>query len=490
MQLPDESISYQFDSLLVPQETDWTTGAELRAQHLLSPTRLKDLVQPLMQAKSQVAAEREMRNVVSEEGAIEAGFIDLPQAYLDGYRRQAEASPLGQIIAMASRISELADRVIFLGMGGELLPPQIYFQTLKSRYHNEIPAENRLGTPRVYFEGDHPDNDSLQELLDLNQYLSIDPDQREERWAVVICSKSDLAVETAATLRALYRDANDYYGLHSEWIKHLFVPVAGSTGSLREMFVNAGYLESEMLSIPDNVGSRYCAFTAAGLLPAAIMGLDIRAILQGAAAMTRRFLEEPFERNLVLQHAGINYLMMTEKRKTIRALVLWSQKMEALGRWYVSLIGESLSRHGTGPFPVAMTGSRDVPGRANQLQEGKRDRLLTNLIIRAPRQVQIDIQMSDNNADGLNTFARKGLPDIMSSTSTGLAQAQWEVARPTADILVPTLNEHTLGQLLQMLMLSTVVEGRLLGINPYTRPGKPLYERNMWEEMKKSDEPM
>ena len=92
-----------------------------------------------------------------------------------------------------------------------------------------------------------------------------------------------------------------------------------------------------MLTVPENIGGRYSVFTAAGLLPAAVMGLDARALLLGAAAMTKRFLEEPFERNPVLQYAAVNYLMTEELKKTTRVLAVWSKKLESLGLWYDQL---------------------------------------------------------------------------------------------------------------------------------------------------------
>jgi glucose-6-phosphate isomerase len=92
--------------------------------------------------------------------------------------------------------------------------------------------------------------------------------------------------------------------------------------------------------------------------------------------------------------------------------------------------------------------------------------------------------MADHNEDDLNAYSRRGLPDIMSAALRGVNKAYFEVARPTADLIVPTLSEHTMGQLLQMLMLATVVEGRLMGLNPYGQPGVEAYKRNMREVLK------
>jgi glucose-6-phosphate isomerase len=211
------------------------------------------------------------------------------------------------------------------------------------------------------------------------------------------------------------------------------------------------------------------------------MGLDTRALLLGAAAMTKRFLEEPFERNPVLQYAALNYLMNEELGKPLRVLAVWSAKLEALGLWYDQLLAESLSKLGRGPTPLTSVQTRDLHSRGQQHQEGRRDRVINNLVVKNPRQVPILVQMADHNQDDLNQYARTGLPDLMSAAWKGTSEAYFSVGRPTADIVLPTLSEHTMGQLMQMLMLATVVEGRLMGINPYGQPGVEAYKRNMRE---------
>jgi glucose-6-phosphate isomerase len=484
MELPDEAVAYNYQALLTPVGEEWNAAAELRAHHFLAPARLKDLVPRLMQCRSQVAAEREVRNVPPEMQPLEAGFLDLPQATLDNYRRKGEASDLGRVLHLATRLREQVDRVVFLGVPSSMLGPRALFEALLSRYHNELPPETRLGVPRIYFEGDNADNDALQNLLDLLQITCIDPEQREERWAIVATSKSGEALEPALALRVFRREAAEYYGLRSEWLKELFAAVTGGESKLRSLFAAHGHDDANVLSIPDNVGARYSVFTAAGLLPAAVMGLDVRALLLGAAATTKRFLEEPFERNPVLQFAAVHYLMAEECQKPLRVLSLWSSKLEALGQWYEQLASSSLNKQGRGPTPLTMVSPRDLHVRGQQHQDGPRDRLITNLIVKNPKAVPILAQMADHNEDELNQYNRKSLPDILNATLHGTNQAYHDVARPTADLVLPTLSEHTMGQLMQMLMLATVVEGRLRGVNPYGQPGMEAYKRHRKEFLK------
>jgi len=479
MQLPDEAITYEYASALIPAVDEWTPAAELRAKHFVTPAQVRDLAARMLQIRGQVAAERDLQKPPPELLPLDAGFIDLPQKLLDQFRRKSEVSELGRILAAAAKLREQAGSVLILGIGGSYMGARAVFEALRSSYHNQLPAKNRIDVPRVYFEGNHADNDALQELLDMLQETCVDPEEREERWAAIVISKSGGTLETAVAYRVLRREAAEYYGNKSERLKDLFIPITGATGKFRDLCKAEGYAEGEIFTIPDNVGGRYSIFTPVGLVPAAVMGLDVRALLLGAAAMTRRFLEEPFERNPVLQYAAVNYLMAEECGKPIRVLSIWSKKLEALGLWYDQLLSESLGKQGRGATPLTAIETRDLHSRGQQHQDGARDKFINNLVVRTPKTQPIAVGMSDHNEDDLNSLNRKTLPDILDAALRGTNQAYHEAARPTANLVVPTLSEHTMGQLMQMLMLATVVEGRLMGVNPYGQPGVEAYKRNM-----------
>src|SRR6266852_4339934 len=479
MQLPDEAIEYNYQGLLVPHVEEWTGLAELRGKNLLQPSRLRAFLPHLMQVRSQIAAERELQQVPPELQPLDAGFIDFPQKILDNHRRKGEASDLGRVITTAARLRALVDRVVILGIGGSYLGARALFESLCNSYHNEMTPESRLGVPRIYFEGNNVDNDALQDLLELLQNNCVDPELREERWGVIVISKSGGTLETAAALRIFRREAAEFYGSKSDRLRELFVPVTGAAGKLRDLCKADGYKDEDILTIPDNIGGRYSVFTPVGLLPAAVMGLDVRALLLGAASMTRRFFDEPFERNPVLQYAAVNYLMAEEMGKPIRVMSIWSRKLEALGLWYDQLLAESLGKGGRGATPLTTVQTRDLHSRGQQHQEGTRDKFINNLVVRTPKTQPIAVGMSDHNEDGLNALNRKGLPDLLDAARRGTTQAYFDAGRPTADLIMPVLSEHTMGQLMQMLMLATVVEGRLMGTNPYGQPGVEAYKRNM-----------
>ena len=483
MQLPDENIEYQFSRLLAQPPEAWTPLAELQHQHFLPPEKVDEVKQWVTSVRGQVVAERELQNPPPKMRPLQPGFIDLPQKMLDGYKRKQDASDLGKVLRRAQQLRDTVDRVVIVGTGGNHLAPKAIFHALCHAHHNELPAKLRMGKPRVYFEGHDLDNDALQDLFELLENTCVEPELVEERWGVVVASKSGGTLETAAAYRAVKGEAQKFYGPKSEMLKKVIVPITGKSGKLRDLCKADGFADDDILTIPDDVGGRFSVFTAVGLLPAAVMGLDVRAMLLGAATMTRRFIEEPFDRNPVLQFAAINHLM-TERGKTTRVLSAWSRKLEAVGWWYDQLLSESLGKNGRGPTPLTTVGARDLHTRGQQHQDGTRDKLINNLTVRQPKHQPVMVGMSERNEDDLNQFSRKGLPDLLDAAIKGASEAYADAARPSADITLPMISEHTIGQLLQMLMLATVVEGRLCGTNPYGQPGVEAYKANMLRALK------
>jgi glucose-6-phosphate isomerase len=483
MQLPDENIEYQFQRLLVPLHEAWTPLAELQGQHFLPAEDLERLKDRATKVRGQVVAERELQNPPPALRPLQPGFIDLPQKMLDAYKRKQEASELGKVLRVAQRLRDAVDRVVVLGIGGSYLASRAIFGALCHSHHNEMPAKLRMGKPRIYFEGNSVDNDPLQELFELLENTCVDPDLVEERWGVVVVSKSGDTIETATAYRAVKAEAAKFYGPKSEMLRKVIVPVTGPKSKLRDLCKAEGFPDDDILTIPDDIGGRFSAFTGSGLLPAAVMGLDVRAMLLGAATMTRRFIEEPFERNPVLQFAAVNHLL-TDRGARMRVLCAWSKKLEAVGWWYDQLLSESLGKNGRGATPITAVGTRDLHSRGQQHQEGTHDKLINNLVVRQGKHPPVMIGMADRNEDDLNQFSRKGLPDVLEAAFRGASDALTESARPSADIVMPMISEHTIGQLFQMLMLATVIEGRLMGTNPYGEPGVRAYKRNTITNLK------
>jgi glucose-6-phosphate isomerase len=478
MNLPDESIEYHFQGTVAPASEAWTPLAELQAQHLLPANRLKALLPQLQSARSQLAAERELLDPPADQRPLEAGFIDLPQKTLDLHRRHGEKSDLGRILATAHWLRQETDRVVVLGPGGSLAGPRALFAALCHGHHNELPPTERLGSPRLYFSGDAADTDSTHELLDLMERSCVDPELREERWGLVAINRNGESLETAAAYRLFRAEAARFYGSNNGSLRQFIVPVtARAGGKVRDLLLAQGFVDADILTVADDIGCRFGVFTAEGLLPAAILGLDVRALLLGAATMTRRFLEEPFERNPVLQFAAVNMLLAEEHAKRVRVLAVWAAKLAELGHWYEQLAAGALARHGRGPTPLTCVLPRDLSARGQLLQDGPRTAHVNHLIVKQPKATPTAIGMAERNEDDLNQFARRTLPELTRATHAGWRQTLAETGRPTADLILPAMTEVSLGQVMQLLMLATVVEAKLTGVNPYGNPAAGARQR-------------
>jgi glucose-6-phosphate isomerase len=167
----------------------------------------------------------------------------------------------------------------------------------------------------------------------------------------------------------------------------------------------------------------------------------------------------------------------------VRILSTWGKKLEACGLWYDQLLAESLGKHERGALPLTVVNTRDLHSRGQQHQEGKRDKLITNVIVDKPSLPAVKVPQvpADRDQDQLNRLNGKGMPDLLAAAIAGTNKAYADDNRPTADIHLPKLDAYAVGQYLQMMMLATAVEGRLIGINPYGQPGVEAYKKNMGE---------
>lgn len=454
------------------------------ARKLIDEKWYEELQPALMAAREEMLKDIELLGsdaIPADKQPLDAGFQNLPQQLLDEYESQGSESLLGRIEAKAQELREQSDRFVVLGIGGSYMGMRALFEALCHPLHNELTRDQRGGVPRLYFEGNNVDNDSITALQELLKTSCLDPKDVLQRWSMTVISKSGGTLETALGFRLFRESLEEYYGADSEESRSLVVPITGLEGKLRNFSNHKGY--PEVFPIPDNVGGRFSVFTSVGLFPAAVLGVDLKALLQGAADMTRLFNSQPMGDNPVLDYTATCHLFEREKNVSMRILSTWGKRLEALGLWYDQLLAESLGKEEKGATPLTVVNTRDLHSRGQQHQEGVRDKLITNVIVERPdsKPISVPVVPEEENQDQLNKLKGKTVPDVLSAAIEGTNQAYADVHRPTADLILPNLDAYTVGQTLQMLMLATVLEGRLININPYGQPGVEAYKKNMQE---------
>ena len=305
---------------------------------------------------------------------LDAAFFEMPERILAAYAEDREQSELGQILTSAARIREAADRVVVLGIGGSYMGARALMEACCHPYHNELSRADRGSRPRLYFEGNNVDNDASQGLLDL--LTSADED-----WSIVVISKSGGTLETAVAFRQFLRTLQDRVG--KERLGELVVPVTGKSGRLFDLAQAIGC--QDLFYVPDGVGGRFSILSPVGLVPAAILGLDVVQLLEGAKAMNEHFRTAAYEDNIVQQFVASTHLMYREKKCNLRLMSVWAKGLEAVGLWYDQLMAESLGKYEQGATPLTVVNTRDLHSRAQQHQEGARDKYIVNVMTEAWR---------------------------------------------------------------------------------------------------------
>lgn len=451
------------------------------AQPYLTDGRLSGLESELLAARDETLADVDLWQsgdaVPSEKDPLDAGFIQWPEELLLNLKDQGDDSLVARLEQCAARIRKTVDSVVVLGIGGSYMGMRAMLEALKNPYHNELSRSERDGCPRIYFEGWNVDTDNQAALLNLLRQRaenSADSSAPDGKTAVIVISKSGGTLETALAFRN-FRDLLEEK--FADQVKQLVVPVTGDSGKLRDLANAAGF--EDIFSIPDGIGGRFSVLTPVGLLPAAVAGMDIRQLLQGAADMTEHFRTAAYGQNVVLDYTALGHAFEVDHGMTIRLLSTWGSRLEAIGLWYDQLLSESLGKHEKGATPLTVVNTRDLHSRGQQHQEGRRDKLITNLWPGEPMADPLSLPKREDDFDNLNRFAGFSLPKILKAACDGTNQAYADDNRPTTTLHMPTINEHTVGQVFQMLMLATVVEGRLVGTNPYGQPGVEGYKQNM-----------
>lgn len=434
---------------------------QIGPEHGLTQADLEALLPQLETVHQQISSR-------SGAGKDFLGFLDLP------FQDEAE---LAAVQACADKLAAESDLHVVLGIGGSYLGARALFSALCHPYHNERSRSARGQRPRLYFEGNNMDSDALKGLLDLLPTNT--PADLSERWSLNVISKSGGTLETAVSFRLLRQLAEAHYGPAAN--QKIVATTDASKGTLKALADREGYSSFE---IPDNVGGRYSIFTPVGLLPAAVVGIDIQQLMQGARDMAT-LCQQPGLANPAYLYAALQYLS-TQRGKVISVMNIWDKALEYVGFWYDQLAAESLGKDGQGRVPLTGVCSRDLHARGQQLQEGARNTLITNLFV-AQSDHSLSIQDDPANSDGLNYLNGKNVHDLLHKAFEGTHFAYTRDQRPGIHLILQERSPYCLGALFYLLEVATLAEGYLNGINPLDQPGVESYKNFMFGLLGRED---
>jgi glucose-6-phosphate isomerase len=395
-------------------------------------------------------------------------FVRGPDELLASYAADRRGSVLGRLFKRASYMHTIVDRVVMLGSGVSCMGAKAILESCCQPFWNELSRADRGSKPRIYFGGDSFDNDSMQGLLHLLDAHKGKPASSElERWALVVIDKNGDTPETSSALLQFLAALHMSTGLDREKLVELLVPVTGQNSRLHEMVTQLG--STDIYSIPEGVDDPFSVLSVAGLVPAAMLGVNVIELLQGAVAMTEHFATAPPQENVVLQYAATNHLLEKQRGLAVRGLRLWSKALEPFGFWYDQLVSESLGKELAGVTQISIVKTSDLFRRHQQhphanRDTANRDKAVNNIIVEEVRFDALPVQKGENDVDFKCVVSEETLPEALKRAIAAANEELKLAGRPSTNLIVPRVDELHMGQLFQMMMLASVVEGRFMGV--------------------------
>ena len=387
------------------------------------------------------------------EGNDFLGWLNLPTAQ--------PTSEMQRISAAAERIRKSSDVFVVVGIGGSYLGPRAAIELLQGCNHN---IGKGKGNPQIFYAGNGLSTRAWNELLRLLE---------DKDFSIALISKSGTTTEPAIATRNLRWMLERKYGTEGAKSR-IFAITDPCKGALRQMATEEGW---ETFVIPPNVGGRYSVRTAVGLLPMAVAGIDINAVMAAAAEAKKIYDIRSFE-NPVWLYAAVRNLLY-RRGKCIEILESFEPGFKMMGGWWQQLFGESEGKDGKGIFPVTAEFTADLHSLGQMIQQGERNIFETMVRFDAPDNRSL-ITADWKNLDGLSYLEGKTLDFVDEQAYLGTLAAHVDGGVPVITMDMGELNDAKLGELFYFFELACGVSAYMLGVNPFNQPGVEFYKRNMF----------
>ena len=401
----------------------------------------------------QVKAAHELLHSGTGLGNDFIGWVTLPTDY--------DKEEFARIKAAAGRIKKNSDVFIVIGIGGSYLGARAAIEFLKSDRYNDLKKD----TPNIYFTGNSISSTALAELVSICEGKDV---------SINMISKSGTTTEPAIAFRVFRELLEKKYG--KEGAKdRIFCTTDKAKGTLKQLADKEGY---ETFVVPDDVGGRYSVLTAVGLLPIAVAGADIDALMAGAAKAAELYGKPSLEENDCYKYAAIRNILYN-KGKCTEVLVSYEPRYAMMNEWWKQLFGESEGKDNKGLFPASVVFSTDLHSLGQYIQDGRRTLFETVMLIDQPKQ-EITLGNDPEDVDGLNYLEGRTMAFINEKAFEGTVLAHNDGGVPNVVIHAPDFSEDTLGQIIYFFEKACAISGYLLGVNPFDQPGVESYKKNMF----------
>ncbi len=437
--------------------------------------------------------ENALEAAVGQEGLNPAELdAKMAAAAVEAFRRRVESGEVGfpklpEDTSTAPAVEEFADSlrdsisdVLLVGIGGSALGPYALDVALRGPYPVQHPPAG--AKPRRNGAGSTAARGPRLVVLD-----NVDPGfvaaaldrLNPRRTAVCVIAKSGSTAETISTflivrewmLKALGKQARE----------RIIAITDAHKGDLLAIAKEEHY---PLFFIPEDVGGRFSVLTPVGLVPAALIGLNIRQLLRGAKEANAGCWSRELKDNAALQAALVHHALDTRHGKHIEVVFAYSNYLWGAAFWYRQLWAESLGkavdregqRGATGQTPIAALGVTDQHSQLQLYMEGPADKMFTFWGVDRPR-VDLRIPPDLKEYDACRYLGGKKLGQLFRAECLATQAALTSVGRPNCRWMLPRVDEHTIGAFLQMLEFQTAFAGELYGINAFDQPGVELGKR-------------
>ena len=381
------------------------------------------------------------------------GWLDLPVNY--------DKEEFARIKKAAEKIQKTCDILVVIGIGGSYLGARAAIEFVKSPVYNNLKKD----TPDIYFAGNSISSSALADLLKICEGKDI---------CVNVVSKSGTTTEPAVAFRIFRNLLEEKYGKDGAK-ERIFATTDKAKGTLKSFSDDEGY---ETFVVPDDVGGRFSVLTAVGLLPIAVAGIDIDAMMKGAADARTQYSVSNINNNDALKYVAIRNALYRSGKST-EILVSYEPAAQMLCEWWKQLFGESEGKDQKGIFPSSVIFSTDLHSLGQFIQDGSRVMFETVLNIKKSNDTII-IPDDPNNIDKLNFLSGKELDFVNEKAMLGTLFAHSDGNVPNIVIDVEDRSAYTFGNLVYFFEYACAVSGYTLGVNPFNQPGVESYKKNMF----------